>query len=196
MFLLTSLVHAKDFLLFFIKSKVMAKTREQKEADVKNLTEALNISKLAVLTDYRGLDVLSINELRNRLHDANIGYKVAKNTLIKLAIAQSNKKGLDPSIFTGPMAIAFGSDEVEAAKIIYDFAKDHEVLEIVGAITEDGALISPNEVTVLAKLPSREQLTGQVVGTIAAPLNGLVRVLQANLTSVVYALSAIKQQKG
>lgn len=173
----------------------MAKTRAQKEADVARLGELLNSSKLAVLTDYRGLDVPSINQLRADLREAGITYLVAKNTLVRLALKQSAHQIDDTAVFSGPMAIAFGADEVEAAKIVYDFAKKNEALSIVGAISEDGKVLSQTEVTALAKLPSREQLTGQLVGTIAAPLSGLVRVLNGNLTGLVYALNAIKEQK-
>ena len=82
----------------------MAKTRKQKEADVKVLAEAFTSSKIAVMTDYRGLDVPSINDLRNKLREAGISYKVSKNTLVKVAIAQTELKKADHSVFTGPMA--------------------------------------------------------------------------------------------
>lgn len=173
----------------------MAKTRERKEADVAKMSELFASTKLAVLTDYRGLDVPAINELRSKLRDAGITYTVAKNTLVKLALAQSPQKDVDPSILTGPMAIAFGTDEVEAAKIVAEFAKQYQALDILGAIAEDGSVLTQAEVKALAALPSREQLTAQLVGTIAAPLSGFVRVLNSNVASVVYALSAIKDKK-
>lgn len=174
----------------------MAKTREQKEADVKALAEAFSGNKIAVLTDYRGLDVPSISDLRGRLREENISYKVAKNTLIKVAITKSSLKDADTSVFTGPMAIAFGQDEAQTCKIIADFAKDNENLEILGALDETGNILSREEVLALAKLPSREVLTVQVVGTIAAPLSGFVRVLNGNITQLLYALNAIQEKKG
>lgn len=173
----------------------MAKTRTEKETEVAALTAAINASKLAVLTDYRGLDVPQISELRRNLRQAGIPFKVVKNTLVKIALAQSDKSQADVSSFTGPMAIAFGADEVEAAKIIDAFGKNHESLQIVGALTEDGRIISPSEVKALAKLPNREQLTGQVVGVIAAPLSGFVRVLNGTVASLLYALNAIGQSQ-
>lgn len=173
----------------------MAKTRSQKETEVTALVDALNKSKLAVMTDYRGLDVPAINELRNNLREAGIDYKVAKNTLVRIALAQSNKSEADTDTFSGPMAIAFGTDEVEAARIIDTYAKSHEQLEVVGALTEDGRIITPAEVKALASLPSRDQLTAQVVGTIAAPVSGFVRVLNGTLTSLLYALNAIAESK-
>lgn len=173
----------------------MAKTREQKEQTVTDLTTAFKSSKLAVLTDYRGLNVPAISELRSNLREVGISYTVAKNTLVKIALAAAEKNVDDTSVFAGPVGIAFGEDEVEAARIVYEFSKTNGALEILGAIDEDGKVLSKEEVMALALLPSREQLLGQVVGTIAAPLSGLVRVLNGNVTGLVYALSAIAEKK-
>lgn len=173
----------------------MAKTREQKEQTVDALTTAFKDSKLAVLTDYRGLNVPAISELRNSLREVGVSYTVAKNTLVKIALVAADKKVDDTSVFSGPVGIAFGADEVEAARIVYEFAKTNNALEILGAIDEDGRVLTSEEVTALAKLPSREQLLAQVVGTIAAPLSGFVRVLNGNLSGLVYVLKAIEEQK-
>ncbi len=173
----------------------MAKTRERKEADVAKMSELFTSSKLAVLTDYRGLDVPAINELRSKLRDSGITYTVAKNTLVKLALANAPQKDTDTSVLTGPMAIAFGADEVVAAKIVAEFAKEYEALDIIGAITDEGVVLTKAEVKALASLPSREQLIAQLVGTIAAPLSGFVRVLNGNLSGIVYAISAIQEKK-
>lgn len=173
----------------------MAKTREQKERTVTELTTAFKASKLAVLTDYRGLDVPAISELRSNLREVGVSYTVAKNTLVKIALAAAEKNVDDTSVFAGPVGIAFGADEVEAARIVYEFAKTNDALEILGAIDEDGKVLTKEEVMALAKLPSREQLLGQVVGTIAAPLSGFVRVLNGNVSGLVYALSAIAEKK-
>ncbi len=174
----------------------MAKSREQKQADVTALTEAFSASKIAVMTDYRGLNVPAINELRNKLRDAEVSYKVTKNTLVKVAIKNTNLKDTDASIFNGPMAIAFGQDEAQTCKIIADFAKENENLEIIGGLDDTGKVLSREDVMTLAKLPSREVLTAQVVGTIAAPLSGFVRVLNGNITQFLYALNAIQDKKG
>lgn len=174
----------------------MAKTREQKQADVKSLADLFSASKIAVLTDYRGLDVPSINELRTSLRDADVSYKVSKNSLIKVAIAQSELKDVDMSVFNGPMAIAFGQDEAQTCKIIADFSKKNETLDIIGAVNDSGTFLKKEEVLALAKLPSREVLTAQVVGTIAAPLSGFVRVINGNITKLLYALNAIQDKKG
>jgi large subunit ribosomal protein L10 len=173
----------------------MAKTREQKEQAVDQLTQAFTDSKLAVLTDYRGLDVPSISQLRSNLRENGIPYTVAKNSLVKIALANSPKKVEDTSSLVGPVAIAFGPDEVEAARIVYEYAKTNNALEILGAIDESGNILTTEEVVALAKLPSRDQLIGQVVGTIAAPLSGFVRVLNGNVSGLVYALQAVADKK-
>ncbi|MEI7819131.1 MAG: 50S ribosomal protein L10 [bacterium] len=184
----------KDFLILN-KGIMMAKTRDQKTQDLQKLVESINDAKLAVLTDYRGLDVSAINALRNAGREKGIRFTVAKNTLLKRAASESNKEITDLSIFTGPMAVAFGSDEVEAAKLIVDFSKTNSTVEVLGAISDTGAILSKEEVIALAKLPTRDQLLAQVVGTIAAPMSGLVRVLNGNLSGLVYALQAIKEKK-
>ncbi|MFO0954952.1 MAG: 50S ribosomal protein L10 [Candidatus Saccharibacteria bacterium] len=173
----------------------MAKTRAQKEQDLQKLVDNLDSAKLAVLADYRGLDVPAIQELRGQLREQGITFTVAKNTLLKKAAAKSAKEITETDAFVGPMAVAFGTDEVEAAKIVADFTKDHPELEIVGGIDEAGAIISKEAVMALAKLPSREQLLAQVVGTVAAPLSGMVRVMNGNLSGLVYALQAVKDKK-
>ncbi|MDQ5944482.1 MAG: large subunit ribosomal protein [Patescibacteria group bacterium] len=173
----------------------MAKTRAQKEQDLQKLVENLDSAKLAVLADYRGLDVPAISELRNTLRENGVKLVVAKNTLVRKAAAQSAKEITQLEVFTGPMAIAFGTDEVEAAKLMADFAKANKALEIVGGIDEAGEVLTREAVMALAQLPSREQLLAQVVGTVAAPLSGMVRVLNGNLSGLVYALQAIKDKK-
>jgi large subunit ribosomal protein L10 len=176
----------------------MAITREEKEQAVTQLTDELGRIKLAVLTDYRGLTVAEAEELRAALRQEGISYRVTKNTLLKLAISNSPElKDVDLSAFTGPMALAMGfDDEAAPARVIFQYAKTHQALDIVGGITADGALLSAAEVKALALLPTREQLLGQVVGTIAAPLTGFVGVLGANVRSIVNVLNAIKEVQG
>lgn len=116
--------------------------------------------------------------------------------MVKLALAAAEKNVDDTSVFAGPVGIAFGADEVEAARIVYEFAKTNDALEILGAIDEDGRVLTKEEVMALAKLPIQEQLLGQVVGTIAAPLSGFEGLLlNGNVSGLVYALSAIAEKK-
>lgn len=173
----------------------MAKTRVQKEADLQKLVDGLDNAKLTVLADYRGLDVPAIDALRAALREEGMRITIAKNTLLIKASAKSAKEITDTAIFTGPMAVTFGSDEVTAAKVLADFAKQNPALEIVGGIDDAGEVLSRESVLALAQMPSREQLLAQVVGTIAAPMSGLVRALNGNVSGLVYALQAIKDKK-
>lgn len=175
----------------------MAISREAKEAAVEQLTGDLGRIKLAVMTDYRGLKVPEIEELRATLRTQGMTYRVAKNTLLKIALNGNQQyKDFDPKAFTGPMALAMGfDDEVAPARVIFQYAKTHDALEIVGAITGDGQLLSPAEVKALAQLPSREQLIAQVVGTIAAPLTGFVGVMAGNVRSIINVLNALSEAR-
>lgn len=173
----------------------MAITREAKEQVVTQLKDDLSKFKLAVLTDYRGLTVAEVKELRRNLAAEGMSYRITKNTLLRLATAASPElKDIDPSAFTGPMALAMGfGDEVAPARVIFQYAKTHEALEIVGGITPEGKLLTSAEVKALAILPSREQLLGQVVATIAAPLSGFVGVMGAQVRSIVNVINAISK---
>ncbi len=175
----------------------MAITREVKEQTVDQLTNDLGRIKLAVMTDYRGLSVAEIQELRNSLRAEGISYHVTKNTLLRIAAGKNEAlKGIDPSTFAGPMALAMGfDDEVAPARVIFQYARAHEALEIVGAITGEGELLTAAQVKALAMLPTRDQLLAQVVGTIAAPLTGFVGVMAENVRSIVNVLKAIKEAK-
>jgi large subunit ribosomal protein L10 len=175
----------------------MAISRAAKEKAVDQLTGELGRIKLAVMTDYRGLSVPEIEELRATLRSEGMTYRVTKNTLLRLATKNNPSMAqIDPAAFTGPMALALGfEDEVAPARVIFQYAKKHQALEIVGAITGDGQLLSADEVKALATLPTREQLLGQVVGTIAAPLTGFVGVMAGNVRSVINVLNALAEAK-
>ena len=148
----------------------------------------------------RGLRVCcrEVEELRAKLREEGMTYRVTKNTLLRLAVANSPAMAkIDPATFTGPMALAFSfDDEVAPARVIFQYAKEHQALEIVGALTGDGHLLSATEVKALATLPSREQLIAQVVGTIAAPLTGFVGVMAGNVRSIINVLNALAAVEG
>jgi large subunit ribosomal protein L10 len=175
----------------------MAITRVAKEQAVDTLTGELGRIKLAVMTDYRGLTVREVEELRTTLREEGITYRVAKNTLLRLATKNNPALAkIDPATFTGPMALAMGfDDEVAPARVIFQYAKKHDALEIVGAITADGQVLDAAQVKALANLPTREQLIAQVVGTIAAPLTGFVGVMSGNLRSIINVLNALSEAK-
>ncbi len=168
--------------------------RPDKVAAVAEIQDKLSKSKGVVVTDYRGLDVAQATELRKRLREVGVEYKVVKNTLTILAARES---GLDDmvSLLSGPTALAFSYDDpVAPAKIISEFARTNKALEVKGGVLE-GKILDDEAVKALALLPSREELLGQVARGMQAPVYGLVNVLQGTIRSVVYALEAVRQQK-
>lgn len=167
---------------------------QAKEPVVKEIKEKLELSQGVVLTDYRGLNVAEVTELRNKLREAGIEFKVVKNTLTKIAASQIGLEGLAPYL-EGPTAIAFGiSDPVAPAKILSEFAKVHKDLEIKAGVLE-GKVIGIDAVKALADLPSREVLLARVLGGMQAPMYGFAGVLQGTLRSLVYALNAVREKK-
>ncbi len=171
----------------------MPKTRQQKEEAIKNLKEELAKMKSLVFVDYYGLKVKDINELRKLLKDKACKYLVAKKNLLKLALKKTGLKTIDLDKITGGVGLVFGfEDDLSPAKLVAAFAKKHQQLSIQGGILEQ-EFIEVDRVKALARLPSRDQLVAQVVGTIKAPLTNLVYVLKGNLKNLVYILSAIKK---
>lgn len=168
--------------------------RPEKEATVSEIQQKFAISKSVILADYRGLNVTEVTELRKKLREAGVEYKVVKNTLTSRAAKAANIDGLD-EFLSGPTALAFGiNDVVIPAKILSDFAKDHKKLALKGGVLE-GKAIGLAAVKDLANLPSREVLLGQVAGMLQAPLRGLATVLSGPLRNVTYAVEAIRKQK-
>lgn len=168
--------------------------RPDKEAAVKELQDKFGKAKSLVITDYIGLDVAEMTELRAKLREAGVDYKVVKNTLAKIAANNSDLSEIN-ELFSGPTAIAFGIDDVVSpAKILDDFSEDHELLEIKGGFL-NGEVISKEKVESLAKIPSREQLLAKAFASMKSPITGLVNVLSGNMRNFVSVLSQIKDQK-
>ena len=173
----------------------MAITREKKETLVAALVNKLQTSKSVVFTDYRGLTVEEIDEVRNQLREQGIEFKVIKNTLFKLAAKEAGVELSDDVTHGHPVAVAFaGNDEVAPARVVYAYTKKNDKFGIIGGIL-DGKQISDIMVKSLASLPSREQLYSSLVGTIASPLTGMLNVLTGNIRGLVNVLTAIKDSK-
>ena len=167
---------------------------KEKELLVQEVAEKMTAAKSMVIADYRGLNVEQVTELRKRLREAGVEYKVIKNTMTRLAARKLGIEGLD-EILVGPNAIAFGmEDAVSAAKILVDFATDHQDLQIKAGIL-DNNLISAEKVEDLAKIPPRDVLLSMVLRGFQGPITGLVNVLQGNIRNLVQVLSAIQEQK-
>ena len=172
----------------------MAISKAKKEEIVSDLQDRLSRSRVAILTDFKGLDVSAITELRNELRKADSEFKVAKNSLMKLATAKVQMEGLEKHI-EGPRAIAFNyEDPVAPAKVLVDFSKKNDKLEIIAG-TLDAKVISKDDIQNLAKLPSREELLAQLLSAMNAVPAGLVQVLAAIPRQLVNVLTAIRDQK-
>lgn len=171
----------------------MAK-KEEKQVKVQEIEQKLNDAKMVVLTDYRGLKVSEINDLRNKLKAIGADYRVVKNTITRFAVQNAGLEDILPHL-EGPNALLFsGDDVVEPAKILFDFGKNHPQLQVKMGLLE-GQLIDANQMKIMSTLPSREVLLARVLGGMQAPLYGLAYVLQANLSGLARVLNGIKEQK-
>ena len=175
-------------------SQTMAKTRQQKEAGLQQLVENLKTAKAVVFANFQGLKVKESEELRALCRKEHVTYMASKKTLVALALAQASLD-VDAKAFAGGVSIACGtSDDVTPAQIVVNFGKKHEAVKIFGGVLE-GAFIDAAKVSELAKLPSKQQLLGQFVGTLNAPISGFVNVLAGNLRGLVNVLNALKEKK-
>ena len=158
------------------------------------LTEKLEKAKAIYFTDYLGLDVSSVTELRKIFFEQEIEFRVAKNTLIKLAAENKKIEGLE-DFLSGPTALAISYDEpTKPAKVIKKFAKEYKKPEVKGILFE-GELLQNDRFESIASLPSREELLSHFVGTIQSPLSGLVRILNASMANMVCVLTNLKDSK-
>ncbi len=167
--------------------------RPEKQAIVSDLKAKFQRAKGIVLADYRGLNVKKTTELRRKLREAGVEYKVVKNTLAQRAARDANFD-ID-RLLTGPSAMAFGyEDPVAPAKVIVEFARDNKELEIKGGILE-GQPVGAESIKALASLPPREVLLARVASGMQAPISGMVQVLVGPLRKLVYVLNAVRTQK-
>jgi large subunit ribosomal protein L10 len=174
-------------------------TRTQKEEQVSELNEKFSRAKSVYVADYRGLNVAAADNLRQRIRKGGAGdfeYRVAKNSVLRRASADLDVAGL-VSHFEGPTAVAISfSDPVGLAKILSDFAKDHEVFELKGGLV-DGEVIDTAQIAALAKLPSMDALRGMIIGLVLAPATKLVRLIAepgAQLARLVEARRAQQEE--
>lgn len=157
---------------------MMSSAIEAKKQIVQEIADKLKNSKSTVVVDYRGLNVAEVTELRKQLREAGVEFKVYKNTLTRLAAESAEVAELNEAL-TGPNAIAFSTEDVIApAKILNDFAKKHEALEIKAGVIE-GNVATKEEVQALAELPSREGLLSMLLSVLQAPIRNLALATKA-----------------
>jgi len=168
--------------------------RNEKDAVIAEVQQLLTDTENLFVSDYRGLTVEELAELRGKLRQSGASFKIVKNTLGGIAADRSGRVTVK-ELLAGPTAVTFcGEDLVGAAKALSDFAKTHPQLAVRGGVL-DTSLIDPDGVKVLASLPSRDVLIAQLVGTMAAPMTGLVTVLQGTISGFVRALDQVAQQR-
>ena len=170
------------------------KVLETKKAQVAEIVEALNAAATGVLMDYRGLTVEEDTKLRNDLRAAGVKYFVVKNTLLRLAANQVGLEELD-SILHGPTALALSEDPIAPAKILFDFAKKNDKVEIKSGFM-DGKVLSEEELIRLAKTPSKDALIAKIMGSLNAPISNLARLLATIADGGVEIADLIAKKNG
>lgn len=168
--------------------------KPQKIAAVEDLKERFSKAKSIIVTDYRGLTVAQMTDLRSRLRKEGIQYKVAKNRLAKRALSECGLDTMD-GFLKGTTAIALGiNDPVAPAKVLAAYAKDNDKLKLVGG-QMDNRLLDIREIMELSKLPSRDVLLGRFVGSLASPVQKLAFGLNQVVGKLVYAFDAVSRLK-
>ncbi len=170
----------------------MPKTKEQKKKIIDDLKEKIARQKTIVFIDFTGVKVEDMFNLRKNLKKTNSQLKIAKKTLISLALKDSGLKA-EIDKLEGELGIVFGyKDEISPAKTIYQFSKENPNLKILGGFFEN-KFKPAEDFIALAQLPSKEELLARLTGSISAPISNFVRVLEGNLKGLVCVLSAIKK---
>jgi large subunit ribosomal protein L10 len=165
----------------------------EKQAIVEALTAKLRAARSVYVTDFAGLNVAQVSDLRRRLRKAGVEYVVIKNTLARRALSGATVSGLDGHL-KGPTALALSLDASAAAKVLTDFAKEHQKPSVKGGMV-DGRAVTPDQVKRLAALPPREQLLAELGAAMQAPMAGFLGALQALLSNFAGALEALKTQR-
>jgi len=167
---------------------------EAKRETVAALREELANSRTMIVSEYRGLKVKEIAEIRRALAKQDVKYRVVKNRLLRIAATDQVAEALSP-LLTGPTAIAFGNDEAGTAKAVLDATKPYaKIVRITGGVLGDKA-IDADGVTRLATLPSRDVLLAKLAGGMQAPVGTLAGLFAAPLRNLGYALSQVAEQK-
>jgi large subunit ribosomal protein L10 len=166
--------------------------RARKSEIVDGLKGVFSDAGVVVVAHYKGLSVAEVSELRRGMREAGAAFRVTKNTLARIALANTPYATMDP-LFTGPTAIAYSADPVAAPKAAVGFAKRNEKLAIVGGALP-GNLLSPEQVRALADLPSIDELRARLLGLLTTPAARLVGILQAPAGQLARVLAARAEQ--
>ena len=152
-------------------------TKDQKKVYIEEMTKQFESSKAVMVTHYQGLTMPQIDELRSKMREHGIIFKITKNRITKLALEKTRCKNL-ANLFTGPTAVAFGEDAIMSARILSKFAKDNDKLKLIGGIMENEVL-DQSGVQNVANLPTLDEARANIVGILNAPASKLVSILLA-----------------
>lgn len=166
---------------------------EAKRETVAELRDEVSRTRTFIVSEYRGLKVSEIAEIRKSLRKQDVTYRVVKNCLMRLAADGPTGEALSP-LLEGPTAIAFGNDEAATARAVLDATRPFRIVKIKGAVLGTTA-ISAEEVVSLAALPAREVLQARLAGAIVSPVATLAGLLSANLRNLAYGLQQLADQK-
>ena len=166
---------------------------EAKRETVAELRDELSRAKTFVVSEYRGLTVAELKEIRRALRKSDVSYRVVKNRLMKIAAAGTPAEALGP-LLTGPTAVAFGTDEAATAKAVLDATRPYKLVKVTGGVIGDRT-IDAAAVTRLASLPPREVLLAQLAGGMVSPIATLGGLFGANLRNLGYALAQVRDKK-
>jgi large subunit ribosomal protein L10 len=165
----------------------------EKATIVAELTTKLQAATSVYVTDFTGLNVAQVSDLRRRLRKAGVEYVVIKNTLARRALSGATVSGLDDHL-KGSTALALGNEASSAAKVLTDFAKEHQKPQVKGGVV-DGRAVTPAQIKRLASLPPRDVLLAELGAAMQAPMAGFLGALQALLSNFAGALEALKTQR-
>ena len=169
-------------------------TKAFKSDKIAQIKEKVEKAQVAIVTEYQGMSVEDITNLRRALQKEDGDYMVTKNTLAKIAI-KGTEYELLTDLLTGPIAIAFGyDDQVMPAKALAKFIKETEKGKIVGAVL-DGKLLSADEAKALASLPSRQEIYAKMLGCINSPASGIANSINAVMSQLTRTMAAVRDQK-
>lgn len=172
----------------------MALAKEKKVQIVADLKERLDSSKMTVFAHYQGTAVSVLAELRRSAADEGVSVRVVKNRLFKRAMdTNPHFKSLDKDVLSGQLLYAFGNDEVAPAKVLASFAKSQPQLKFAGALAAEGYFLSVDDVTVLANLPTKQELRAKLASTLKAPFRSLAVVAGSSGRNLLSVLSSRSQ---
>lgn len=171
----------------------MSKTKAQKQQTINDLKDSLAKARGFIFADIQGLKAKELVDLRRKVKQARGQLKVAKKTLIDLAMAKGNETGVKN--MSGEVAVLFTLEEpLNPLKVLYNFSKENDKLKLIAGVI-DNILVGKEDLLAMAQLPSKEELLARLAGSLNAPISDFVNVLQGNLKGLVYLLSLIANQR-